>query len=168
MAAAWDFEGRELHAYSIGGRLIWTHDFGRVASRPASFARKVGPQADVNNDGRDEVLIPMRFAPPSATATESDAVVAFGPEGEVVWSVQPQLTLRWGDETFNGPWNVQDIVTGMTVRGPRTWIAFSHQTWWPGFVMEVEPNGDARLQYGTTRTDSTPSPTGPERRATCC
>ena len=80
-------------------------------------------------------------------ATESDAVFAFGADGSIVWSVQPDLTMTSGEETFHGPWYVYDVATGVTAGGPRTWIAYSHHIWWPAFVLEVAPDGATAVRY---------------------
>jgi hypothetical protein len=147
LPATWSFEGRELIAYSDSGRALWRHSFGRMVSRPSTLSRGIGALGDVNDDGRPDVLTAVRFAASSGTPSESDAVFAFGADGALLWSVQPELVLAADAETFEGPWHVHDIVTGVSDDGPRTWIAFSHHTWWPGFVIEVAPNGTFDLRY---------------------
>ncbi len=144
--SSWEFEGRELRAYTDGGREIWHHSFDRPVSRPATM-RGPGAYADVNEDGRTDLLVPARFAAPRESPAESDAVVAFSHDGSTIWSLQPTLRFTTGSETFEGPWHVYDIATGATAKGPRTWIAYSHHTWWPAFVMEVAPNGEQHLAY---------------------
>jgi hypothetical protein len=144
--ATWEFEGRELRAYTDGGREVWQHSFDRPVSRPATM-RGPGAHADVNEDGRTDLLVPARFAAPRESPAESDAVVAFSHDGSTIWSLQPTLRFTTGSETFEGPWHVYDIATGVTARGPRTWIAYSHHTWWPAFVLEVAPNGEQHLAY---------------------
>jgi hypothetical protein len=144
--AVWEYEGRELRAYTDGGRTLWAHSFERVVSRPTSM-RGRGMLADVDATGREDLLVPVRFAAPLGATDESDAVVAFRADGSVIWSLQPALKLSTASEIFEGPWRVHDITSGMTTRGPRTWIAYSHHTWWPGFVIEVDPDGSWRLKY---------------------
>ncbi|MGE4083264.1 MAG: hypothetical protein AB7H93_09700 [Vicinamibacterales bacterium] len=145
--ASLEFEGRQLWAYSDGGRPLWTHTFDRVASRPESYKLQNNLSADVDGDGSTEIVAGVRFAAPRDSSDVSDAVVAFSADGSVVWSVQPDVTLTEGDKTFTGPWQVRDVVTGMSARGHRTWIAYSHHTWWPAFVLEVEPDGSAHVRY---------------------
>jgi hypothetical protein len=146
--ATWEFEGRQLRAYTARGRVLWAHEFGRPVTHPSTFVRGRGARDDLDNDGRQETLVPVRFsASPRDAAGESDAVVAFAENGRRLWSVQPELTLHAGSETFEGPWHVYDIATGSTPEGPRTWIAFSHHTWWPSFVVEVDPRGAQRIRY---------------------
>lgn len=148
IASTWEFEGRQLRAYTSGGRALWAHDFELPVNHPSTFLRGRGAHGDLDGDGRLETLVPVRFsASPRDAASESDAVVAFGPSGRVLWSVQPQVTLHAGSEVFEGPWHVYDIATGPTPEGPRTWIAFSHHTWWPGFALEVDANGSQRIRY---------------------
>ena len=146
--ATWEFEGRELQTYSEGGRPLWAHTFDRAVSRPNTFLRPFdGARADLNGDGRPEILVAVRFSEPRRTTGQSDAVMAFDADGRIVWSVQPDLRFAAGDEVFEGPWWVSDVVTGPTAGGARTWIAFAHHTWWPGFVLEVAPDGTSQLRY---------------------
>ena len=145
--ASWEFEGREVVAYSSNGRRLWSHPFGRVVSSPDTLLQGPGVLEDVTGDGRPEVLTPVRFAAPRMHATESDAVFAFGADGSIVWSVQPDLTMTSGEETFDGPWYVYDVATGVTADGPRAWIAYSHHIWWPAFVLEVSPDGTTAVRY---------------------
>ncbi len=42
---------------------------------------------------------------------------------------------------------MRDLSVGTTARGTFTWVAFSHHTWWPGFVMEVDPQGSYSVRY---------------------
>ena len=144
--AVWEYEGRALRAYTDGGRAVWAHSFDRMVSRPTSM-RGRGMLADVDGTGREDLLVPVRFAAPLGATDESDAVFAFRADGSVIWSLQPALKLSTASETFEGPWRVHDITSGMTKRGPQTWIAYSHHTWWPGFVIEVDADGTWRLKY---------------------
>ncbi len=145
--ASLEFEGRELWAYSDGGRPLWTHTFDRVASRPESYKLQTNLSADIDGDGTNEIVAGVRFAAPRDSSDVSDAVYVFTDDGAVLWAVQPDVTLTEGERTFEGPWHVRDVVTGMSARGPRTWIAYSHHTWWPGFVLEVEPDGRSHVRY---------------------
>jgi hypothetical protein len=142
-----EFEGRNLLAYSEGGRELWIHQFSRVVSRPESYKLQTNLSADVDGNGVAEIVAAVRFSAPRDTSDESDAVYAFDVDGSVMWSVQPRMTLTEGDRTFEGPWQVRDVVTGTSARGPRAWIAYSHHTWWPAFVVEVEPTGASHVRY---------------------
>ncbi len=144
--ATWEFDGHRMTTHSAGGRRLWSHDFEKTVSTPITFNRGNGFVGDANGDRAPDLLVPVRYTSSHLlTTSESDAVVAFDAEGRVLWSVQPDIQLTAGDETFGGPWNVYDIVSGESPRGPRVWIAFSHQTWWPGFIMEVTPAGEATV-----------------------
>ena len=145
--ATWEFEGQLIRAYTDGGRRLWTHDFGRGVSRPAQFTRDNGFRGDVDGDGVPEIIVPVRYAKSlRETSEESDGVVAFAADGHIVWSIQLTRELEAAGEVFGGPWYVYDIVAGFTAEGPRTWIAYNHNTWWPGIVLEVDPRGQARTR----------------------
>jgi hypothetical protein len=141
-------DGRQLVAFTAGGRQLWTYDFQRPVTHPGTFSRGRGTQADLDGDGRFEMLVPIRFAGASRDSPrESDAIVALDQEGRQIWSVQPDLTLWAGNDVFEGPWHIYDMLTGPTAEGPRAWLAFSHHAWWPGFVIEVDARGNQRLRY---------------------
>lgn len=145
-AARWDFDGRQLHAFSEGGRLLWTHEFDRVVSRPNTLVRGIGVPFSFGTETQG-ALIPVRFAAVLDSTPASDAVFAFDRRGNVRWSIQPAMRMTVGTETFEGPWHVNDVVTGETAEGPRAWVAFSHHTWWPSFVVELDPAGRSTLRY---------------------
>lgn len=144
--AAWEHDGRYLRTFTQGGRPSWSHDFGRPVTHPAQFTRAGSYAVDVNGDAVAELIVPIRYSQTiRETSAESDAVVAFDRAGRIVWRVQPTLDLRDGSQTFHGPWYAYDVVAGVTPEGPRTWVAFNHHTWWPGFVVEVDPQGRQRV-----------------------
>lgn len=144
--ATWDHDGRYLRTFTQGGRQLWSHDFGRPVTRPSQFTREGSYSVDVNGDSLPELIVPVRYAPTvTETSAESDAVVAFDRSGRIVWRVQPSLSLQDGSQTFHGPWYAYDVIAGVTPEGPRTWVAFNHHTWWPGFVVEVDPQGRQRV-----------------------
>jgi hypothetical protein len=138
--------GDELQAFSQGGRLLWTHSFGRVA-HVASTSRRPSLVADIDGDGVDELVVPVRFARFPDRSEESDAVVAFDRRGTVRWLVRPEPTLSDGEATFAGPWNVRDLAVGHTPQGSRVWVAYSHNTWRPGLIVEIAPDGTQRIRH---------------------
>jgi hypothetical protein len=144
--ATWEHDGRHLRTFTQGGRQLWSHDFGRPVTHAATFTRDQGYSVDVNGDSVPELIVPVRYAPTvRETSAESDAVVAFDRTGRIVWRVQPTLELRDDSQAFHGPWYAYDVIAGVTPEGPRTWVAFNHHTWWPGFVVEVDPQGRQRV-----------------------
>jgi hypothetical protein len=144
----WEIEGRQLRTFTASGRPLWSYPFDRAVTHPTTFSRGRGDRYDLDGDGRQELIVPLRFAAsPRDLTPESDAVAAFADDGRKLWEVRPDLALTAGTERYEGPWHVYDIASGPTPDGPRTWIAFSHHTWWPSFVIEVNASGAERVRY---------------------
>lgn len=147
-----EFEGDRILAFTEGGRRLWTHSFGRPVRHPATSRRR-GITADLDADGRPEVIVPIRFgaqapvSPSSAASAESDVIVAFRVNGRVMWQVQPNVTVTDGQRDFTGPWQAQDVVAGEDGHSGRLWVAFAHNTWRPSFVLEIDRTGRSLMRY---------------------
>lgn len=145
----YELAGRHLKAIASDGRVLWAHDFG-FGVRTAQFGIEPLP-FDLDGDGRDEVLATVRRAVNRGTGEPlvDDVLYCFRPSGEVCWTLSGQRTFSCGDWTYAPPWQI----TALTVGDPdrrRAWVAFSHHTWWPSFVLEVDGAGASRLLYVQT------------------
>ncbi len=102
---------------------------------------------DVDGDGESEILAFVRFAQRGRRATISDGLFCFGIAGGLKWSLIPERTLSFGDESYSAPWRIQDFALSDMPGPRRLWIAVAHHTWWPSFVLEVAANGTADVRY---------------------
>jgi hypothetical protein len=60
-------------------------------------------------------------------------------QGKLRWRYQPQDTLRFSGRAYTGPWHFKDVLV-TSGKGPKQiWAAVSHHTWWPAFVVRVNP-----------------------------
>jgi hypothetical protein len=163
--AAVQFEaaGHEVRALTAANRTVWSYSFGRAVHRSPT-SRTPAVQAELRDDGASNVFVPIRFAAAGAQSNESDAVVAFSNRGKLLWRVQPDVTFSDGRQTFHGPWHLRDIVVSHGVTPERVWVAYTHHTWRPGFVVEVTAEGEYSLRYvqeGATRALTYwPTPSG--------
>jgi hypothetical protein len=142
-----EIEGQEIRALTQSGRVVWTYPLGQVSHRPPSVISARDPaEGDLDGDGISEIAVAVRYAAPNVQPGTSDAVLLFDRKGHLRWSVQPDVKIRDGGETFAGPWRLRDVIVDS---GPpaRVWIAYSHNTWRPGFVLEVTPDGKQSVRY---------------------
>ena len=102
---------------------------------------------DVDGDGESEILAFVRFAQRGRRATVERRIVLFGIAGGLKWSLIPERTLSFGDESYSAPWRIQDFALSDMPGPRRLWIAVAHRTWWPSFVFEVAANGTADVRY---------------------
>lgn len=141
--------GGVISALDENSRLLWSHKFGRPVRSPEqrSYHNLV---TDLDGDGRDEVIAAVSFTDDGRRATDTDAVVALSSTGRLLWDVRPDLSLICGQDRFTGPWQFGSIAPGGPANGGRTWVSFTHHTWWPSFVLEIETSGKSHVRYVQT------------------
>jgi hypothetical protein len=142
--ARFEFDGKDLVAITEGGWIVWRHSFDRLVQFPSTSSRRIMTR---QVERSEEAIVPVRFAAGSNQMMETDAVYAFRDDGSVIWKVQPTVRLADDTQTFTGPWHVYDVVASPAAGPKRVWIAYSHNTWWPAFVVEVAPDGRQRIVY---------------------
>jgi hypothetical protein len=141
-----ELDDNTLTAYAPAGTPVWTYAFGRSVHHPRT-SRAFTTLGDVDGDGATDVVVTVRYAPPTSKSTFSDAVLAFRRDGSLIWQIQPVLRIAHKGQTFEGPWQVFDVRISPDRARPRVWMAYNHATWRPAFVLEVEPNGRNILRY---------------------
>jgi hypothetical protein len=129
--------GKNLLAWDEAGRLAWQHQF------PAPPSEDLGERrlqiVDLVGDGRKQVVLSASF-PRGDAAARQDEVFCFSPEGKLVWQYKPELTFRFGDTQFKGPWLFSDMLVAHG-NPPTIWLAVIHWNWRPAFVLAINPNG---------------------------
>jgi hypothetical protein len=140
-------EGRHVRGLTESGREVWSHDLGRAGARPNNVAQSVADEGDIDGDGTFEVAISVAYASPHGVPdVQSDAVLLFNRDGRLRWQVQPDsIRLQMG-ETFAGPWLLNDVVFAEASPG-RVWLAYSHHTSGPSFVLEVAADGSSFIRF---------------------
>jgi hypothetical protein len=138
-----------VDALDSEGRTVWSHRFDQPVSQPVDAEHRF---VDLDRHGQSELLLPVRFAEDGPTTgsaarplVQSDAVYAFSHDGRILWTLVPDLTLTCGDRTFTAPWKLK--VLAVSSDQSRIWLAFAHHTWWPGFILEVLPDGEPTIRY---------------------
>jgi len=140
--------GRVAEGRDAGGRTLWTHQFDQdVMSVP--LAAPLAPSVDIDGDGTDEFLVPVRFGTGVHDLRRTDALYVFTAGGTVRWSatLPASQALVCGGETIGGPWQLSAVAVS-TGGGPkRVWAAFNHHTKRPSMLFEIQPDGRQTMRY---------------------
>ncbi len=121
--------------------MAWYHAFPAALDIPeGQVSRRLHV---VGRDGEREIVVGVRFA-----GTEEEEVYSFSNEGAVRWRYRPTETLRFGGEPFTGPWRIGDVL--IEEDGQATWVAFTHHTWWPSFVVRIDEQGRGDIRFVST------------------
>jgi hypothetical protein len=139
--------GNRLQALTSEGVELWSHDFGRDVMPPSESARMAPFVVDLDDDGEMEVLALIRSALPGRQPMMSDGVFCFRANGELRWTAVPGETLWFDGQSYGAPWLVEDIALSQTGPDRRIWIALTHNTWWPSYVLEIAPDGRTAVKY---------------------
>ncbi|MFA5910718.1 MAG: hypothetical protein WC815_18205 [Vicinamibacterales bacterium] len=140
-------EGSRLLALNAEGTSIWSHDFSEsiaiidTGSRPE--LRKWWQLADIEGDGRSEVVVVLSHVGPDGTPF--DVLHVFESDGSLRYSYSPAITLRFKAGTYTGPWAFWDIEPQPHEK--TLWLAFEHSPWWPSAVVSLDPSGKETLRY---------------------
>jgi hypothetical protein len=136
------YVGRAIEALASNGAVLWTYTFDADVSAP-----RRGPLfLDIDGDDAAEILVPVRRTPIGGAKT-SDELICFTRQGDILWRVAPDTTMTFGPRSYSAPWDLRDFVVGTTPAQRSVWVAYAHHTWFPGFVLQVDPDGSARLHY---------------------
>ncbi len=138
--------GTTVAAYDVNNRIVWAHDMGEQVSHPSTRTGSI-PAAGTLLGASGMTVVPIRSATAGEHSPMSDALVAFDRSGRQLWRFAPTNVLHCGSETFSGPWNVSAMVIASDLARPRVWISYTHQTWWPSLLFEIDEQGHASLRY---------------------
>jgi len=137
-----EFQQRWLLAYDPSGRVAWSHQFPAALDTPEGQLSRRLYVTDLDGDGRGEVVARVRFA-----VSEVEEVYCFSGDGTVRWRYRPTQVFRFGEQTFSGPWRISDILVAPGANEHATWVALTHHTWWPSFVVRIDETGKADLRF---------------------
>lgn len=144
--------GDRIEGIDARGQVVWSYRVGGEISPIAEIIPGVSDDpvfthvGDLDGDGVNDVLVPIRHARAGGVAAVSDALLCFSVTGELKWRVAADQSLSFAGTRFDSPWTM----TRLTVsdRGPRRiFVSYHHHTWWPAFVLEISASGAARLAY---------------------
>ena len=148
--AAWRMANESLTVFDSNGATLFEHPFGFAVpsssssdTRPAEYGSPPVLIADIDEDGRDEVLVST-----NAVERANRRLYCFEADGRTRFVHQPTGTRRFGDDEYAEPWLVSRV---FLTRGPggsrRLWVVSTHNLWFPSVVQELDPHGAVRQEY---------------------
>lgn len=95
---------------------------------------------DLDGDGRNEALV---VATTQTGLKKDDPVqsqlTCFSPSGEVLWKYKATEVFTFGGLEYKKPWQILDVLVVPASPRPLVWVAFGHHTWFPSFVVQIDP-----------------------------
>ena len=149
--AAWRLAGESLAVFDAGGALVFEHRFGfpllgtaTSESRPALVGPSPVVIADIDRDGRAEVLVNV-----NAAERANRKLYCFEADGRVRFVHQPKGMRRFGDDEYAEPWLAhRTFATSGPDGSRRLWAVFTHNLLFPAVLRELEPrDGTVRQEY---------------------
>jgi hypothetical protein len=135
--------GGLLTAYTANAQPLWTATFEDTTVNPQPLP------IDLDGNGINEVVafsrgVGQTYEQPPRGA----ALSAFSGSGRSLWTFKPgDISLRFGDETYGGPWPGQTWQATQTPSGPLFALGIHHYTWWPGLVITLDRSGKVLGQF---------------------
>jgi hypothetical protein len=141
------FVGREIQAVDPSGAVVWAHRFDSDVS-PLLGATVSIARVDIDGDGQPDDLVPIRYGPyQEPISLKSDGLMALSSDGRVLWTATSNRTVACGGERYTGPWKIDAYLVSRDTAPARVFVAYSHHTWWPSFVMEILRDGTQVPRY---------------------
>lgn len=129
---------------------MWTYQFAKDARAPGPETKQPVRLADLDGDGRQEVLVPAGFPPSYRDNQRVNEVYCLSAKGKLLWSYVPRASLSFGGERDEGPWHITDleVVPETPARKAKSvWLSAVHVTGWTSFVVKLDAKGNERLQF---------------------
>jgi len=146
--AGWRVEDGRLKVYDVRSERLWEYRFPFALDERA-YAKEGGPDAsvvaiaDLENDGAKELLFIARGKDPA-----DSALFCFDANGAVRFSLQPGRRMRFGDQDYAPPFEVQQIfLTQEPDRRYTLWLVARHHAWFPSVLQKISHTGDVVAEY---------------------
>jgi len=140
------YTGGRLQAWDEANQLAWSHQFPEPIEEPRTTNHSL-LFADLSGDGSRNMVVVTALQQAGGTFPPNNSVSCFSPRGDLLWSYQPQMSLSFGGREFKGPWVVRDILASPDPQHRGLWVAYSHHTWWPSFLVRINAQGLAQMRF---------------------
>lgn len=139
--------GTVVQALTDEGLPVWTHELGRIATRPAMASPIGGRLGDLDGDGEMEAAVPVAYTMPwTNTPQTSDEVLIFTRRGRLRHVVRPGIVIVNRGQHRSGPWQFSASAFADGGTG-RLWTAYSGATGVPSFILETDGGGASRVRF---------------------
>jgi hypothetical protein len=110
-----------------------------VPPQPGLVSERAVRVADLDGDGRGEVIATLRTQGPSGHG--QGFVEAFDQSGRVRWKATLNDRQTFGATEYGPAWYPDDMITFGAGAATRIAVAFHHHTWWPDIVSMFDAKG---------------------------
>jgi DNA-binding winged helix-turn-helix (wHTH) protein len=143
------FVGNAVCAWDAMGAVIWKYIFPEPITTRLNVAEWPMPERRIQvvnfqGDG-PQVLCAVSFGPPESGGR--DELYCFSGVGRLLWHTPIRLSMRFGSDSFHGPWLISDMLAVASSPRQRVYIAGFHWMWRPGFVAEIGRGGELTLAF---------------------
>ncbi len=142
--------GNALCAWDASGALAWKYQLSEAlrADWPIHLAIPEEQRTqivDLGGNGNRQVIFAAVLK--NAETPLVGEICCFSSRGEILWRYRPEFAVRFGNDRFDGPWSILDIVFVPERPKPVLLLAVSHWTWRPGFVVGIGLEGRANIRF---------------------
>ena len=145
-------EENSVCALDLGGRVVWRHRFPEffrtdLEAKYAALARTTHRMeiVDFSRDGQREIVFAAAF--PREGAPDDEELFCFSSSGKLLWNWRPEFEVKLGNERFQGPWLVSDMVFAPIGSAPTLYVSIHHWTWRPGLVVALRKDGAPQVSF---------------------
>ncbi len=141
------FSGSKLLALDERGQLVWEYEFPQRLEKLGFESAQKTRFVDLNNDGRQELIIITAFADEGMRDIHREVLYCFSPTGEMLWKYEPKVTLSFRGHQYEGPWLFTDVLIPSTGNTKSIWVSVTHHTWWPSFIVKLDLTGQPTVEF---------------------
>lgn len=141
--------GNALSARDAEGNQLWKYLFQRTLRTFSSSGEDLSKRIRIlrRASGHEcRILFAAAFLDGEGKP-EAHELYCFSADGRLLWRWRPDFKVRFGNDRFDGPWHVRDVVLGTEIPEPSVLLAISHWYWRPGFVISVDWNGLVTMRF---------------------
>jgi len=139
--------GKRLFAWDERGRVTWEYEFSRPVTLEENAESHPVVFADLDGDGRTEVLVHATAPGAEPDGNSDSALYSFSSRGRLLWTYRPNLSLRFGEREFSGPWNLNALTVVPNGESREVWAVYRHDVWWPSFLVRVDARGAPEVRF---------------------
>lgn len=144
----------KIEALDDKGRRLWEYSLPEPRRTvPEGYSEGMESLArivDLDGDGSPEVLATVTLQAPGKVSR--GVLHCFTANGKLLWKYDPDLTVTFAGRSFEGPWNINDVLLAPAGKERAVWLAIAHHTWWPSFVVKVDASGNEEIQFVNSGT----------------
>jgi hypothetical protein len=146
-----ELNGTTLSAFDANRDVLWTamlpdaDDRGKARTHLQGRLERALP-VDLNADGHPDVVAVVHYTHVTGGEIQDAEVYSFSSAGDLRWRYRPSRSFSFAGREFGGPWRVYGAGVTEPPNG-RLWLSLIHRTWWPSFVVSLDPDGLERLAF---------------------